>query len=188
MSTQGWFLITLFAFILIVCILIAAFPRTRQVLRERRQNVFYEKARVFATGIRSQKEAVILAEIPIASAEPTTLIFNQPAATVLVPKAGTYNISYSVQLRWNKEATASVAVVCDDIATKTTLIGSQQQLTVAISSSQIVSHQFVAYLKKGSSLYIVSQASEIDSIVVPSSESASVLTPTTLAALTLTEI
>ena len=176
----------LLAFILIVCILIAAFPRARQCWRESRQNIFYEKSRVFATALRSQEDDIILPEIQIFTTAPTVIPFNQPGTTPFtVSKSGNYNVYYTVQLRWNQEATASTAIQSSD---GTLLIGSQQQLTASIASAEIVSHQFIAFLTKGDVLTLVSQASAPQSIFVPASDSAVMLTPTTLASISLTEI
>ena len=189
MTSQGWFLVMLLAFILIVCILIAAFPRARQRWCESRQNIFYEKSRVFSTALRSQKDDIILPEIEIFTTSPTVIPFNQPDGTPFtVSKSGNYNVYYTVQLRWNQEATASTAIQSDDGVLTTLLIGSQQQLTASIASAEIVSHQFIAFLTKGDVLNLVCQASVPQSIFVPASDSAVMLTPTTLAGISLTEI
>jgi len=188
MESGGWFLIFLLVLILFICFVIAAYPRATQKWRNGcSKNVFFDKSRHFATALRSQKDADVLPEIPIL-ATPTIVEFNQPSANVLIPKSGTYSVSYTVQLKWLQEATASLKVVSSDSKTED-LVGSQLQQTIAIASLEPVSHTFLASLKKGAILSVVVQANVPDSIVVPASDDPTILfAPTTLASISLIEI
>ena len=188
MESSGWFLIFLLALILIICFIIAAFPRARQSWRRGREhNIVFDKSRVFATALRSQKDATVLPEVPIL-VTPTTIEFNQPCASVVVPKSGTYSVSYTLYLKWFQEATASMKINSSD-GCNTDLIGSQIQKTIAIASAEPTSQTFLASLKKGAILTLVAQASLADSIVVPASDDPAIIfTPTTLASISLIEI
>jgi hypothetical protein len=188
MESQGWFLIFLLFLIFIICIIIAAFPRARQRWCEKNQkNVFFEKSRVFATALRSQKDGTVIAALPILTS-PTTVDFNQPGTALLGPKSGTESGSYNVQLQWTQEATASAAITNFDGSNTITLLGSQEQATEAIASSKPLGQTFLASLKKGSVLTLVCQASLADSISVPASDSATMQSPTTLASISISEL
>jgi len=183
----------LFVILIIICFIIAAFPRCRNRWRRHNQHILLDKSRAFATALRSQSGTVVLPAIPILTTV-TPITLTQSACNtsggLLVPKTGNYSVFYSVQFVWSQEATVSVAVNasgdCKNAAGD--LVGSQEQETIAIASSDVISHSFLAFLHKGATLQLTSVASIADSISVPASDSATLQTPTTLASLTITEI
>ncbi len=181
------FLIFLLVLILVIVFIIAAYPRAQQSWKKSPKNFYPHKPPVFATALRSQKEDIIIPQLAVLTT-PTTVDFVLPDESVVVTKSATYTVSYTVQLKWLQEATASVKITTND-GNLLDLIGSQIQETVAIAGVVSVSHTFLASLKKGMILSLVVQASLVDSVVIPASDDAAVLfTPTTLASLTIVEI
>ncbi len=182
------FLVFLIVFILIIAIVIACYPRSQTTWKKGGgHHIPFNRRAVYATALRSQKDTSVIPELPIL-VTPTTIDFNQPDTNAVVPRSGTYTVSYTVQLKWLQEATASLKITSND-GNVQDLIGSQLQQTSSIASVESISHTFLASLKKGMILSLVCQASIADIITVPSSDDSAILfLPTTLASIALVEI
>ena len=191
MTSWSWVCVILFIVVIVIFILIAAFPSCQPKNWNGggggRRPPPPQHHNHFATALRSQNDTTILAAIPILTT-PTPIVFNRASASVsmLVPKSGTYTVSYQVQLAWTQEATVSAAVQMNS-NTVEDLIGSQLQMTNPTTHTSVLSNTFLATLKKGATLTLLCKASIADSISVPASDSATLQTPTTLASLSFTE-
>ncbi len=193
MEAVWLFLALLAGFILLVVLLLACFPRARNCFKQKHQ--FYERPRVFATTARLALPgtAVVLPEVPIPADVATQIVFNLPDSGVnfIVPKSGNYSVSYGLQLGWRQEATAvcAISTIVQQGAPAVIIGNSGQKLTIAIASVQNLTHEFIAYLKEGTELYLSCKATVADAVYVPSSTSdAGLLTSTVLAALTIEEV
>jgi len=192
MSSWQYLCAFLLILVIVIAIIIAAFPKCQKNWNNCKKQVHFERRHVYATVLRSQdpSSSTVLPEIPIAIT-PTNVPFSRGSngVSLVVPKSGNYSISYSLQLRWTQEATASAAIhMVASNGDQRDLDGSQQQKTIAIASSDSLSSDFLAFLNKGSTLTLLSQASIADAVSVPASDSATLQTPTTLAILSITEI
>lgn len=179
--------LTLFFLILIVCLIVACVPNNNNNCANKNTN---SNIKSYAVSIRSQSQADdVLPAIPILTT-PTVIDFTRPITGpyLVVPKTANYLVAYTVQLSWSEEATASLMVrtLLDGI--EEDVPGSQQQTTIALPGTQIISTQTLVFFHKNTQVFIVAQASIEDSVFIAASDSVSVFTPTTLASLILHEI
>lgn len=191
MNPIGWFLIVLFLIVVFILIFCAYNTRCK---KRKTQPLIVDPCckKAIAHALRIQNSPTNLSSIAITTYVPSVISFTTPGPTdfLEIPIDGQYNVSYSVEMYWFKEASVETRLlaVYPDKTPQDSVSGSQTYVKHRTGTVDNVTHYFQSYFPSGTKLYLQAQSSLENAVEVQSGSSASFFPPTTLASLYVSQV
>lgn len=192
MNPIGWFLIVLFLIVIFILIFCAYNSRCK---KRKTVPLIVDPCckKAIAQALRVQTASDNLAaSMPITSSLVTEIAFTTPGPSnfLEISVDGHYNVSYNLQLYWFAEASVETRVwaIYPDTTPADSVQGSQTRVRHRTGTVDNVTHYFRNYFPTGTKLYLQAQSSVENAVEIPTSGSATLFTPTTLASLYVSQV